>query len=126
MRGLLIVAHGSRRKESNDEVRALTEGVVSNAGASFEKVGSAFLELTTPLIGPSMASLVAKGVTELVVFPLFLAAGTHVSKDIPGIVGKEAEKYPQLQVTVLPHLGAVGGLGALIASHVESFLPPGA
>ena len=122
MKGLLIVAHGSRREGSNDEVRRLAEGVTRSAGATFEKVGCAFLELTTPLIGPAMAALVAEGVTDLVVFPLFLAAGTHVIADIPQIVAEEAREHSQLSVTVLPHLGAVEGLGSLIVTHVASHL----
>lgn len=122
MRGLLIVAHGSRRGGSNDEVRRLAEEVARSAGVAFEKVGCAFLELTTPLIAPAMADLVAEGVTDLLVFPLFLAAGTHVTTDIPQIVAEEARVHPDLRVAVLPHLGAVEGLGSLIVTHVNTHL----
>ncbi|MBA1332368.1 cobalamin biosynthesis protein CbiX, partial [Candidatus Endoriftia persephone str. Guaymas] len=42
---LLIVAHGSRREASNQEVRQLTERVRVRAGPLYSEVACAFLEL---------------------------------------------------------------------------------
>ena len=44
MKALLIIAHGSRRKESNEEVRRLSSRITENAGPAFDLVMGAFLE----------------------------------------------------------------------------------
>ena len=77
MTSLLIIAHGSRRAASNDEVRALAAAVRTQPGQAYAHVDAAFLELAEPSIATGLAELAAKGATEIVAFPYFLAAGTH-------------------------------------------------
>ncbi len=50
MHSLLLVAHGSRRKTSNDEIRALTETLHRKAENRFDEVRCAFLKLAEPSI----------------------------------------------------------------------------
>ncbi|WP_300671131.1 CbiX/SirB N-terminal domain-containing protein [Desulfoluna sp.] len=119
MKVLLIVSHGSRRKDSNDEVRLLAEHVAQNTGPAFEKVCCAFLELTSPMIDTAIVQLADEGATEIVVFPYFLAAGTHVVNDIPRIIEEGRNKFPNISMTVIPHLGAIPGISNLIVSHSE-------
>lgn len=118
MKALLIVAHGSRRKESNDEVRRLAKRVDENSGPAFELVTSAFLEISSPQIDSAVADLVDEGATEIKVFPYFLAAGTHVVNDIPRIIDEEKENYPSVNFEILPHLGALQGISTLILNQI--------
>lgn len=106
MPSLLIIAHGSRRAASNDEVRQLAERVSSQAGAAYEAVETAFLELAEPSIPDGLAALAKKGATEIVAFPYFLAAGTHVAQDIPEAIAEFTTAHPQVKVRLTPHLGA--------------------
>ncbi|BCS95357.1 sirohydrochlorin cobaltochelatase [Desulfoluna limicola] len=119
MRMLLLVSHGSRRTESNDEVRRLAEQVAQLAGPAFEKVACAFLELTSPMIDSAIAEMAGEGATEIVLFPFFLAAGTHVVNDIPRIIEEARGKFPDVAIMVISHLGAVPELSTLILNHVE-------
>ena len=48
MKNLLIVAHGSRREASNEEVRELTLRIKEKSSASFDNITCAFLELAQP------------------------------------------------------------------------------
>ena len=50
MRCLLVVAHGSRRDESNLEILRLTEKVAALSDGRFDRVECAYLELADPLI----------------------------------------------------------------------------
>ena len=50
MKILLVVAHGSRREESNDEVRDLTACLREQSGDAYAQVECAFLELAEPSI----------------------------------------------------------------------------
>lgn len=118
MKALLIIAHGSRRKDSNDEVRRLADRIRENSGPSFDLVTSAFLEISSPQMDSAIADLAEEGVTEIVVFPYFLAAGTHVVNDIPRIVGEEKANHPKINFEILPHLGALQGISSLVLSHI--------
>lgn len=114
MSSLLIIAHGSRRAASNDEVRQLADQVRGQAGNAYKDVEAAFLELTEPSIPEGLAALAAKGATEIVAFPYFLAAGTHVAQDIPGAIAEFTAKHPAVTVRLTQHLGASAVLPAAI------------
>ena len=114
MPSLLIIAHGSRRAASNDEVRALADAVRAQPGQAYAHVEAAFLELAEPSIAEGLAALAAKGATEIVAFPYFLAAGTHVAQDIPEAIAEFADSHPGVAVRLTPHLGASAALPAAI------------
>lgn len=109
-RHLLIVAHGSRRAASNDEVRALAQRVRDLRSPGIDHVEAAFLELAEPSIPAGLERCVALGAQEIIVFPYFLAAGTHVAVDIPEAVLEFSERHPQVNVRLVRHLGAVAGM----------------
>lgn len=114
-RHLLIVAHGSRRQASNDEVRQLAGRVGAQRGAAFDAVETAFLELAEPSIPEGLARCVARGAREIVVFPYFLAAGTHVASDIPETVEVFRAEHPHVNLRLTLHLGASEALpGAIL------------
>lgn len=103
---LLIVAHGSRRAASNDEVRALGSRLHAIQHPDFAGVEVAFLELAEPTIASGLARCAEKGAQEIVLFPYFLAAGTHVTQDIPEEIAAFCANHPGVKVTLTPHLGA--------------------
>lgn len=123
MKALLIVAHGSRRKESNDEVRRLAKRVDENSGPAFDIVSSAFLEISSPQIDSAVADLVEAGATTIKVFPYFLAAGTHVVNDIPRLIKEAEENYAAVHFEILPHLGALQGISTLILNQIYKGAP---
>lgn len=109
-RHLLIVAHGSRRQASNEEVRALGERVRALRDPGIDRVEVAFLELAEPSIPEGLARCVESGAREIVVFPYFLAAGTHVANDIPEALEAFRERHPDIGVRLASHLGASASL----------------
>lgn len=110
MRALLIVAHGSRRAESNEEVRALTDRIREQAGERFGMVECAFLELAEPSIPDGIECALRNGAGEVVVLPYFLSAGRHVAKDIPEQVRTKQLERPDVNIRIVPHLGAAEGI----------------
>jgi len=123
MKALLIVAHGSRRKESNDEVRRLAARIEENSGPAFDLVTCAFLEISSPQIDSAVHELVESGATEIKVFPYFLAAGTHVVKDIPDQIADEEKNFKGVAFEILPHLGALQGISTLILNQIYHGVP---
>ena len=114
MQALLVIAHGSRRAESNDEIRALTLRVAEQAGAAYPIVRCAFLELAEPSIPDGIEQCIRAGASEVVVLPYFLSAGRHVAQDIPNEVRGKQEEYPQVAIRIAPYLGANTGVADLL------------
>ncbi len=104
-KALLIIAHGSRRASSNDEVRALAAQVAASAASEFDIVEPAFLELADPDIVQGFEACVAQGAEDIVALPYFLSAGRHVVEDIPQDLEKAHQRHPQIRLTVQAHLG---------------------
>ena len=114
MSSLLIIAHGSRREASNEEVRALAAAVRARAEQRYEHVETAFLELAAPDIPAGLAALASRGAREIVALPYFLAAGTHVAADIPAAIAAFQATHPGIDVRLTPHLGAAAALPAAL------------
>lgn len=118
MKALIIAAHGSRLDESNGEVIALAGEIERSTKDRFDFVRCAFLQFTTPGLQAVVESLVAEGVTRIVVFPYFIAAGSHVSRGIPALIEKAAEGNPGIEFCLTPHLGTFKGMKDLILKEV--------
>ena len=118
MRALVLAAHGSRREASNQEVRAFAVSLAGRLAGSFDRVECAFLELAAPAIDEAVERLYAEGITEVVVYPYFLAAGRHVASDIPELIAELEQRLPNLEITLAPYLGADPELPELVARRL--------
>ncbi len=105
IKALLIVAHGSRKKESNIEIHELANNIASKSNA-FAIVESCFLEIAKPSIPEGLETCVNKNASEILIMPYFLAAGRHVIEDIPHIVNEEKMKYHKISIKLLPYFGS--------------------
>lgn len=118
MKALLIVAHGSRRAASNDEVRALTREVAGNSGSAYQKVECAFLELAEPSIPAGIEALLEAGAVDITVVPYFLSAGRHVSEDIPAEVAKVSAPAGA-SIRIAPYLGQSASMAGLLLQQAD-------
>lgn len=114
MQALLVIAHGSRRAESNDEVRTLTRLLSARAGDAYPIVRCAFLELAEPSIPDGIELCIRDGAREVVVVPYFLSAGRHVAQDIPKEVQGKQNEHPDIDIRIAPYLGANAGIADLL------------
>ena len=119
MKTLLVVAHGSRRAESNQEVVSLVEGMQaqhhgSSEQAGFDHFAAAFLELAEPSIGDAINACVEKGCRQITVLPYFLSAGRHVVEDIPREVALAAKQHSGIDLCVTDHIGAIRAMPRLL------------
>lgn len=115
MKKLLIVAHGSRRESSNDEVRKLAVKVAANLELVVDDVAIAFLEFASPSIETALNDCFSRGSGEVTVLPYFLSGGNHVVDDIPREILTALNKWPDKEVTMLPHIGASDAMVNLVA-----------
>ncbi|WP_339742848.1 CbiX/SirB N-terminal domain-containing protein [uncultured Rubinisphaera sp.] len=100
---ILLIAHGSRRQHANDDLFKLADMVRKARPDSV--IESSFLELTEPTIPQGAEKCVASGAKRVLMFPYFLSAGTHVVDDLEEFRQGFAEKWPNVEFKVCPHLG---------------------
>jgi sirohydrochlorin ferrochelatase len=106
MKALLLVAHGSRRQASNDEVHALAKVLKTQCQDQYELVTSAFLELAEPSIPDGIVACAKAGAKTVIVLPYFLNSGRHVTEDIPHEVAEAKKRVPHIEIKVAPHIGS--------------------
>ena len=119
MKALLLVAHGSRRKQSNDEVILLADKLRNNCSQQYNIINAAFLELAEVLIPDGIKQCVDEGASSIVVLPYFLNSGRHVVEDIPNILNDCNALYPEIDISLAPHLGASSLMMKLLIDSAE-------
>ncbi|WP_300497985.1 CbiX/SirB N-terminal domain-containing protein [uncultured Methylophaga sp.] len=106
MKALLLVAHGSRRQRSNDEVIELAEKLKTECAQHYDIVQAAFLELADTLIADGIENCVNDGATHITVLPYFLNSGRHVTEDIPHDVDSTRARFHDVHIQIAQHIGA--------------------
>ena len=116
MKALLLIAHGSRRKQSNIEVDTLADTLKQKCSALYPIIHAGFLELAEPLIPEAIKKCIDDGATSIIVLPYFLNSGQHVIEDIPILVNQSKAKYPDVEIKIAPHIGASAHMTDLLIS----------
>ena len=114
--GVLVVAHGSRASETEADLDFVLETVKTKLKKSI--VECAFMEFSDRTIEKGVLALVNKGVTDILVVPYFLFMGIHLKEDIPAIIEQVAAKYPNVTISVSPHLGTDERLADIVVDRI--------
>jgi sirohydrochlorin ferrochelatase len=104
MKGILIVDHGSQKREANDMLRSMADIIQAMAGPDVI-VRYAHMELADPDIAAGFSSCVQGGATDVTVFPYMLSPGRHSTADIPRMVANVARAFPDVSFSVTPAFG---------------------
>jgi sirohydrochlorin ferrochelatase len=104
MKGILIVDHGSQKREANDMLRSMADLIQTMAGQDVI-VRYAHMELAEPDIAAGFSSCVQGGATDVTVFPYMLSPGRHSTADIPRMVANVARAFPNVSFSVTPAFG---------------------
>jgi sirohydrochlorin cobaltochelatase len=102
-RALVLFAHGARAASwaaPFERLRELTAARLPDCA-----VRLAFLELMEPSLPQAVAALVAEGVDDVAVVPVFLGQGGHLLRDLPLLADGLRAAHPGLRLSVA---GAVG------------------
>lgn len=101
--GLLVVGHGSRRREANDTLRTVAASLAERG--RWRAVQPAYLELVRPTIREGYAALVVAGCAHIVVHPYFLFPGNHTMADIPAELAAAHADHARVDWTITAPLG---------------------
>jgi sirohydrochlorin ferrochelatase len=103
MKAILLVTHGSKSKQSREEVVDLTQELRKRTDAPV--VEFAFLDVDKPTIPEGIEVCVKQGATEITVLQNFLNSGNHVLQDIPAFIETAKLKFPGVSFTLTPPIG---------------------
>ena len=116
MKGILLVDHGSRKREAN-EMLGDVEKLVQTMAGSDVIVRHAHMELAEPTIAQGIASCIEAGAREVIVFPYMLSPGRHSTSDIPRMVNEVAVNHPGVRFSVTEPFGIDEKLGQVILAR---------
>lgn len=103
MKGIVLFGHGSRDAAWRAPIEAVAARIAARTPGT--AVRCAYLELCAPDLPAAVAELVALGVAELRILPMFLGLGRHAREDLPVLVQQLREHHPGLAIEVLPPVG---------------------
>ncbi|KAF7819547.1 sirohydrochlorin ferrochelatase, chloroplastic isoform X1 [Senna tora] len=112
--GVIIVDHGSRRKESNLMLNEFVEMFKHKTGYEIVEPAHMILilqllihdqELAEPSIGDAFKSCIQQGACRIIVSPFFLFPGRHWHQDIPSLTAEAAKEHPGVSYIVTAPLG---------------------
>jgi sirohydrochlorin cobaltochelatase len=123
VQGIVLFAHGARDPAWARPFEAIRDLV--RAARPDARVELAFLELMQPALPEAVNAIAASGVREILVFPLFMAQGGHLKKDLPVIVEGLRNAHPQVRIGIEPAVGEVPEVLDAISAWILDTAGPG-
>lgn len=118
--GILLFAHGARDPAWRLPFEAMHESVREQNPQVPTTL--AYLELMQPSFADGVTELVGQGVNAITVAPLFLAAGSHLKRDLPELVAQAKQAHAGLSFTVLPPLGEAQAIRTAVVNWLTATL----
>ena len=122
MKGLLLFGHGARNPEWAAPFHRIRDAI--KARAPDQPVEPGFLELMRPTFDESIDCLVQQGATEVVIVPIFMAAGSHIKKDLPLMAASAMERHSGIRIGIAPPVGEAEPVLAAMADYAMGVTPP--
>ena len=120
MKAILILAHGSREKQTLDTLGKITE--MTMAQLPNVMIETAYMEFCDVNLEKGLDILAGKGATEIVVVPYFLFEGIHIRDDIPGEIKEYLKNHSDIKVTMGKTLGADPRLAEILVDRIREAL----
>ena len=117
MKGVLVIAHGSRAKETETVLEAVLSMVKEKLPETI--IDYAFMEFSDRSLEKGVSMLAAKAVTEIKIVPYFLFPGIHIKEDIPNMVSECKAKFPGVKITMGDSLGADERLADILIDRIR-------
>ncbi len=109
---VVLVDHGSRRPESNEQLRQMVE--IFKAYTGLPHVEPAHMELAEPSLAVAYRRCVERGARWILISPFFLLPGQHWTEDIPRLVAEAASRFPHTKYWIAAPLGVDDALAQLL------------
>jgi len=114
-KALVLFAHGARDPRWAQPFQKLQQRAQQQLPEA--EVVLAFLELMEPRLPATVDALVAKGITQVSVVPVFLGQGGHVLRDLPPMIDELRAAHPSVQISVSDAVGESAAVLDAIAAY---------
>lgn len=114
---VILLGHGSIREQANTEVRNMWRMVAQQLPNL--SVSGSFVEVAEPTLEQEIARLAEAGVKRIVIVPMFLTRGNHLSNGIPKILEAMEQRYPHIKIDLTQHLGIDPLLAEIIKNRLR-------
>jgi sirohydrochlorin cobaltochelatase len=112
-RAIILFAHGSRDPLWHRPIQAVAEAIALRAPAT--PVACAYLELSTPDLHTTCATLIGQGAKALTIVPMFLGVGKHAREDLPALMTQMRQHWPEVDFQLQTAVGENPRLIELLA-----------
>lgn len=117
LEGVIILGHGSRRAEANEEIYAITEQAKDISGSVLYK--TCFLQFGQPSLPQVVEEMNEAGIRSITVVPLLLTVGSHIQEDLPAMLQQEKKRFPHITFMLAPHLGADRRIAEIVVDRMK-------
>lgn len=120
-KGIVVLGHGSRASagEANQVVFQVTEMVKEKVGHTL--VETAIMNRMSGLqsLEEAIERLIIRGVTTIVVVPMFFSNGMHIQSDIPAEITGIQQKHPSIVIHMASHIGADTRIADILVERAQ-------
>lgn len=113
---IILLGHGSRRSEANQGLLDVAQKV---SLLLEQKVTPAFMAHGKPSLPQAVEEKIQDGAVRIVVMPLFLFRGVHVTVDIHEELGEIRKRYPEAEIIFTDELGADDTIASLASMRIK-------
>ncbi|OLN31682.1 sirohydrochlorin chelatase [Desulfosporosinus metallidurans] len=113
---IILLGHGSRRAEANQGLLVVAEKVNRLLG---QPVTPAYMAHDHPSLPEAVEAKIQSGALRIIIMPLFLFRGIHVSVDIHEELREIREQHPNVEIIYTKELGADDGIASLATLRIK-------
>lgn len=114
---VILLGHGSIREAANVEVRSMWKMMAEQLPEL--AISGSFVEVAEPTLEQEIDRLAAEGTERIIIVPMFLTRGQHLSNGIPRILEAMRQKYSHIQIDLTGHLGIDPLLAEIIKNRLR-------
>lgn len=115
--GIIILGHGSRLPKANALIPKAIKKLKMSLGVN--KIYPAYLQLAAPDVSEVIKKLARRKCAKIVIVPFFLFVGNHVSRDIPEILKREKERFPNIKFIYAKNLGQDARVVDIVTDNIK-------
>lgn len=114
---VILLGHGSIREQANVEVRNMWKMLAEQLPDL--QISGSFVEVAEPTLEQEIGRLAGQGIERIVIVPMFLTRGNHLSNGIPRILEAMRQRYNHIQIELTRHLGVDPLLAEIIKNRLR-------
>lgn len=119
-KAIVLFAHGARDAAWATPMRRIQENLAAKLPDICVEL--AFLEFMVPDVATCVEALLAQGIRDITVLPLFIATGGHLKKDLPALADGLRAKHPALNLKLTAAIGEVLDVQEAIADYAAQLM----